>query len=61
MHHSHDKYWVRKITKRKIKVGKNLLSNLMFMKKIYSSNKETFGKKDFKKKKDGTMHEWFPV
>lgn len=31
------------------------------MKKIYSSNKETFGKKDFKKKKDGTMHEWFPV
>lgn len=31
------------------------------MKKIYSSNKETFGKKDFKKKKDGIMHEWFPV
>lgn len=31
------------------------------MKKIYSSNKETFGKKDFKKEKDGIMHEWFPV
>lgn len=31
------------------------------MTKIYSSNKETFEKKDFSKENDGIMHEWFPV
>lgn len=31
------------------------------MRKIYSSNKETFEKKDFSKENDGIMHEWFPV